>query len=204
MEDRPKLTSQSKGLTKYILKLPVPLVGVAAEAVNKKHAETVDILINYMSKMAFKAVITHDKEENPYEIWNTVILRFASTSVKNKGLFRLKFMWYKYKGSLKEFIANMHKMLTFSILAKLSEDLYNMVDNIIFINKVIVESPKSRKTKSTGTSKTSEKNSKDQTDSVAALIQELKKGKKKGKRGPYCAPGKHNLEATSHNAENCW
>ncbi|KNZ46535.1 uncharacterized protein VP01_7196g1 [Puccinia sorghi] len=47
-----------KGLTKYILKAPVPLVGAAAEEVNKKLAEKVDILIKYMSETAFKAVIT--------------------------------------------------------------------------------------------------------------------------------------------------
>ncbi|KNZ48081.1 hypothetical protein VP01_5929g2 [Puccinia sorghi] len=28
--------------------------------------------------------------------------------------------------------------------------------------------------------------------------------KKKGERGPYCAPGKHNPEATSHDADHCW
>ncbi|KNZ50339.1 hypothetical protein VP01_4483g1 [Puccinia sorghi] len=61
----------------------------------------------------------------------------------------------------------------------------------------------SRKTKSTGISKTSEKNSKDQTDSAAALMHDSKKGKKKGKRGPYCAQGKHNPEA-SHDAEHFW
>ncbi|KNZ49105.1 hypothetical protein VP01_5209g1, partial [Puccinia sorghi] len=27
---------------------------------------------------------------------------------------------------------------------------------------------------------------------------------KKNRQGPYCAPGKHNSEATSHDAENCW
>ncbi|KNZ54032.1 hypothetical protein VP01_3068g1 [Puccinia sorghi] len=35
-------------------------------------------------------------------------------------------------------------------------------------------------------------------------MHESKKGKRKGKRGPYCAPGKHNPEATSHDAEHCW
>ncbi|KNZ60467.1 hypothetical protein VP01_154g10 [Puccinia sorghi] len=35
-------------------------------------------------------------------------------------------------------------------------------------------------------------------------MHESKKGKKKGKHGPYCEPGKHNPEATSHNAEHCW
>ena len=34
-------------------------------------------------------------------------------------------------------------------------------------------------------------------------MHESKKGKKKGRRGPYCAPGKHNPEAT-HDAEHCY
>ncbi|KNZ51046.1 uncharacterized protein VP01_4111g1 [Puccinia sorghi] len=34
-------------------------------------------------------------------------------------------------------------------------------------------------------------------------MHESKKGKKKGKRGPFCAPRKHNAEATSHDAEHC-
>ncbi|KNZ58806.1 hypothetical protein VP01_185g8 [Puccinia sorghi] len=41
------------------------------------------------------------------------------------------------------------------------------------------------------------------SDTAAALMHESKKGKKK-KRGPYCAPGKHNPEATSHDADHCW
>ncbi|KNZ61831.1 uncharacterized protein VP01_13512g1, partial [Puccinia sorghi] len=59
-----------KGLTKYILEVPVPLAGAAAEAVSKKHAKTVDILMNFMSETAFEAVITPENEESPYEIWN--------------------------------------------------------------------------------------------------------------------------------------
>ncbi|KNZ49487.1 hypothetical protein VP01_498g4 [Puccinia sorghi] len=35
-------------------------------------------------------------------------------------------------------------------------------------------------------------------------MHESKKGKKKSRRGPYCAPGKHNPEATSHDADHCW
>ncbi|KNZ53879.1 hypothetical protein VP01_310g2 [Puccinia sorghi] len=31
-----------------------------------------------------------------------------------------------------------------------------------------------------------------------------KKRKKKCRRGPYCAPGKHNPKATSHDAKHCW
>ncbi|KNZ44006.1 uncharacterized protein VP01_9609g1 [Puccinia sorghi] len=40
-----------KGLIKYINKVPVALNGAAADAVNKKHAETVNILMNLMSEM---------------------------------------------------------------------------------------------------------------------------------------------------------
>ncbi|KNZ58915.1 uncharacterized protein VP01_1834g4 [Puccinia sorghi] len=53
-------------------------------------------------------------------------------------------------------------------------------------------------------SKTLEKTREEQTDSAAALMHESKKGKKKGRRGPYCAPGKHNPEAISHDAKHCW
>ncbi|KNZ52596.1 hypothetical protein VP01_3507g4 [Puccinia sorghi] len=44
-----------KGLFKYITEVTVALVGAAAKAVNKKHAKTVDILMKFMSKMAFEA-----------------------------------------------------------------------------------------------------------------------------------------------------
>ncbi|KNZ63824.1 hypothetical protein VP01_10982g1, partial [Puccinia sorghi] len=50
----------------------------------------------------------------------------------------------------------------------------------------------------------SEKSNEDQSDSAAALMHEWKKGKKKARRGPFCAPGKHNHEATSHDANHCW
>ncbi|KNZ54794.1 hypothetical protein VP01_2854g6 [Puccinia sorghi] len=68
----------------------------------------------------------------------------------------------------------------------------------------IVHLKESQKSKSTGVSKISEKTSEDQTDSAAALKHESKKGKKKGKHGPYCEPGKHNPEATSHDSDHCW
>ncbi|KNZ46822.1 hypothetical protein VP01_691g1 [Puccinia sorghi] len=53
-----------------------------------------------------------------------------------------------------------------------------------------------------GLTKPMEKKSEDQSDSAATLIHKSKKGKNKGKHGPYCAPGKHNPEATSHNADH--
>ncbi|KNZ58199.1 elongation factor 1 alpha [Puccinia sorghi] len=68
----------------------------------------------------------------------------------------------------------------------------------------IVHLEESRKTWSGTTSKALEKTSEEQPDSAAALMHESKKGKKKGCRGPYCPSGKHNPEATSHDAEHCW
>ncbi|KNZ52894.1 hypothetical protein VP01_3407g1 [Puccinia sorghi] len=70
--------------------------------------------------------------------------------------------------------------------------------------ETIVHLEESQKTLSGQTSKASNKASEEQTDSAAALMHKSKKGKKKGCRGPYCAPGKHNPEATSHDAEHCW
>lgn len=70
-------------------------------------------------------------------------------------------MRYEFKGNLAEYISDMHRMLTeiaicklgvpenilsLSILSKLSEDLYNVFDNII-MNEVIVESPAATLTK---------------------------------------------------------
>ncbi|KNZ50327.1 hypothetical protein VP01_448g8 [Puccinia sorghi] len=50
----------------------------------------------------------------------------------------------------------------------------------------------------------SKKTSEEHSDSAAALIHESKKGRKKTRRGPYCAPGKHNPEAIGHDADHCW
>ncbi|KNZ59304.1 hypothetical protein VP01_1762g3 [Puccinia sorghi] len=57
-----------KGLIMYITEAPVALAGAAANAANKKHTETVDILMNYMSETAFEAVVTPDNKESPFEI----------------------------------------------------------------------------------------------------------------------------------------
>ena len=230
---RIKAHLRHKGLIKYILEPPTALAGAAADAVAKKHAKTVDILMNYMSKTAFKAVGTPNNKDSPHGIWTQIISLYALTSVNNKGRVWLKFMRYEFKGDLKGFINDMHKMLTkialvklgvpnnilsFSILAKLSEDLWNVVDNII-LNKVIVESPaatltklqeivhlqESRKTTSTKMSSSQAKSTKEQSESASALMNESKKGKKKCRKdGPKCKPGKHNPAVTSHWPEFCW
>jgi hypothetical protein len=58
-----------KGLIKYINKPPIPLAGAAVNAVAKKRAKLVNIPMNYVSEIAFKAVITPENEESPFNIW---------------------------------------------------------------------------------------------------------------------------------------
>ncbi|KNZ50718.1 uncharacterized protein VP01_4275g4 [Puccinia sorghi] len=55
---RMKAHLRHKGLIKYITEAWVALSGAAADVVNKKHAKTVDILMNYMSETAFKTVVS--------------------------------------------------------------------------------------------------------------------------------------------------
>lgn len=228
---RIKAHLRHKGLLKYIFEPPVQLAGAAQDAVAKKHAETVDILMNFMSETAFESVITPDNEENPFAIWTQITTQYASTSSNNKGRVWLKFMRYEYRGNLSEFITDMHKMLIeialvklgvpdnilcFSILSKLSEDLWNVVDNII-MNDVIIESPNATLTKlqelvhleesrkkKTNQSTTTVK-SEEQSDAASALMHESKKGKRRGrKEGPICENGKHNPLVTTHSADACW
>ncbi|KNZ52501.1 uncharacterized protein VP01_3552g3 [Puccinia sorghi] len=73
------IKNSTKGLLTFVTKSshiteePAVLVGAAAEAVNKKQAETVNILMNYMSETTFEAIITPDNEESPYEIWSAIV-----------------------------------------------------------------------------------------------------------------------------------
>jgi hypothetical protein len=60
---------QHKGLIKYINKPPIPLARAAANAVAKKRAKLVNFLMNYVSEIAFKAVITPENKESPFNFW---------------------------------------------------------------------------------------------------------------------------------------
>ncbi|KNZ51366.1 uncharacterized protein VP01_3983g2 [Puccinia sorghi] len=136
-----------------------------------------------MPEMQLEAVVTPDNEENPYEIWN---LCDMSTREYSRTLFTI-----------------CTKCLRKSLWShSLSEDMYNIVENII-LNGVIVKRPsatliklqeivhleESWKKRTVLSSKTTEKSSKDQSNTAAALMHESKKGKKK---------------ATSHDADHCW
>ncbi|KNZ53707.1 hypothetical protein VP01_315g2 [Puccinia sorghi] len=140
---------------------------------------TPDILMNYMTETVFELVITPDNEENPHQIW-----------------------MYEFK----EFITDMHKMLTeiaicklavpnnilsFSILAQLNEDLYNVVKNII-MNEAICESPLLHSLSS----------------KKSYIWRSLGRPKinppQRKERDPYCESGKHNPSATSHDEDHCY
>ncbi|KAI7940222.1 hypothetical protein MJO28_013874 [Puccinia striiformis f. sp. tritici] len=224
------------GLSKYVLEPPLlGLAGAAAAAVATKHAEVVYILMNHIHETVFETVVTPDIAQDPHAIWDSINSRFASVSVNNKGRVWLRFMRYEYSGNLNDFIGDIRKLLneirllqlgvpdnilSFSILAKLSEDMYNIVDNII-MNEVICENPaavlsklqemvylgNSRKTKPIAKQvpKSSEEGA------ASALMHESTKGGKgKGRRQPKtqvkikCDPGKHNPAATSHDAAHCY
>ena len=141
-------------------------------------------------------------------------------------------MCYEFKGNLKEFISDMKRMLTeiamvklglpdniisFSILAELNEDLWNVVDTII-LKEVIFGSPQATLTKiqeivhleqsckskdsPTSTTKTNDTQSK----SASALMHKSKKGKHKSNkpRGPVCKDEKHNPQVKYHDHDHCW
>ncbi|KAI7957570.1 hypothetical protein MJO28_004665, partial [Puccinia striiformis f. sp. tritici] len=230
-------------LLKYVIEPPIDLSGAAATAVATKHAEVVHILMSHVSNPVFDMVVTPDIAESPFSIWESILARFASTSVNNKGRVWLRFMRYEYRGALGNFISDMRKMLneiqmlnlgvpdnilSFSILAKLSKDLYNLIDNII-MNEVICESPTavlsklqemvhldaSRKTKSNV--KPAQKSTEE--GAASALMHESSKGGKgkgrchqkprcdpgkPGENGKPGIPGKHNPAVTSHDEDHCW
>jgi hypothetical protein len=62
-----KVHLRHKGLIKYITKPPVQLAGSAANAVAKKHAKVVNILMTFMSKTTFKEFITPNNQEIPFK-----------------------------------------------------------------------------------------------------------------------------------------
>ena len=155
---RMKAHLRAKGLLKVCTSEPTDvsmLSGAALTNANKKRNEAVDILMNYMGDDAFNAVITPENDEKPHLIWSKIISRYASQSVNKKGRVWLKFMRFEYNGNLKDYIVECTKLingisivklgvpddvLCYSILAKLSKNLWNVVDNII-MNEELVKHP---------------------------------------------------------------
>ncbi|KNZ48834.1 uncharacterized protein VP01_5385g1 [Puccinia sorghi] len=89
---------QHKGLIKYITEAPVELSGAAADAVNKKHTETVNILMNYMSETAFEAVVIPDNKKSPFKIWSSITLCPSATLTKIQEIVHLKELCKNFSG----------------------------------------------------------------------------------------------------------
>ncbi|OAV85215.1 hypothetical protein PTTG_30694 [Puccinia triticina 1-1 BBBD Race 1] len=196
----------------------------------KKIKTTANILISHLSEVALQAVVTIKNEEKPEEIWNAIVDRYASSSVNNKACIWLKFMRYEYSGNLKDYLLDCQKMIrdfaivqlgipddiiSISILAKLSRDYWNVVDNIIMNESVIffpsrtlqklqelVYMRETRAVATTSTSKT-KTSSKVEKDTASAYKFEASDKSKKPKPAHPCSNGKHNPLAY-HPAWRCF
>ncbi|EFP85720.1 uncharacterized protein PGTG_11049 [Puccinia graminis f. sp. tritici CRL 75-36-700-3] len=121
----------------------------------KKRNETLNAIISHLSEEALDATVTPENEENPALLWASIVERYASSSVNNKARIWLKWMRYEFNGNLNSYLADCQKMIrecalvqlgipddiiSISILAKLSKDYWNVVDNII-MNEAIIFFP---------------------------------------------------------------
>ncbi|OAV85818.1 hypothetical protein PTTG_30247, partial [Puccinia triticina 1-1 BBBD Race 1] len=193
----------------------------------KKIKSTANILISHLTEIALEAVVTTENEEKPNEIWDAIVDRYASLSVNNKARIWLKFMRYEYGGNLKNYLIDCQKMIrefaivqlgipddiiSISVLAKLTKDYWNVVDNIIMNESVIFfpsctlqklqELVYMKETRAiTSTSKT-ETSIKAEKDSAIAYKNKAEKSKRPKPANP-CSNGKHNPLAF-HPAWRCF
>jgi hypothetical protein len=193
---------------------------------NKKRHKTANILISHLGDAVFDSVITAENKDKPSQIWTAITDRYASLSVNNKARVWLKFMRCEYPGNLKEYIDTCRKMInefsvvqlgipdniiSISILAKLSREHWNVVNNII-LNESIVFFPtrtlkklqelvymkdiRSETSTSTATSKNKSKVGSSKDESVSAFKSESRK--QRSNDNP-CSAGCHNLRPPIRN-----
>lgn len=177
-----------------------------------------NIIISHLGEVAFDSVVTINNEDKPALLWAAIVDRFASESVNNKARVWLQLMRYEYNGNLKDYLGDCQKMInefavvqlgipddiiSISILAKLSKDLWNVVDNII-MNESIVFYPsltlkklqelvfmkEARSIEAATTSKTSSSKSAVKEEGASAYKAESKNERPKPKHP--CSDGKHN------------
>ncbi|KAI7964700.1 hypothetical protein MJO29_002798 [Puccinia striiformis f. sp. tritici] len=190
--------------------------GEAASPAKKKVKVATNIIISHLSEVALEAVVTAENEDKPSEIWSAIVDRYASALINNKARIWLKFMRYEYGGDLKNYLVDCQKMIrefsivhlgipddiiSISVLAKLSKDYWNVVDNII-MNKSIIFFPSRtlrklqelvymKETRTSTTTSKTEPNVKVEKDSAIAYKTEAEKPKRPKPAHP-CSPGKHN------------
>ncbi|KAI7933821.1 hypothetical protein MJO29_016659 [Puccinia striiformis f. sp. tritici] len=190
-------------------------------------ASQASIVILVKSPWKLEAVVTAENEDKPSEIWSAIVDRYASASINNKARIWLKFMRYEYGGDLKNYLVDCQKMIrefsivhlgipddiiSISVLAKLSKDYWNVVDNIIMNESIIFFPSRTlrklqelvymKETRTSTTTSKTEPNFKVKKDSAIAYKTEAEKPKRPKPAHP-CSPGKHNPLAY-HPAWRCY
>ncbi|OAV89748.1 hypothetical protein PTTG_28586 [Puccinia triticina 1-1 BBBD Race 1] len=199
---------------------------ITEEGVNasskKKIKLTANILISHLSEVALQAVVTIKNEDKPKQIWDAIFNQYASSLVNNKAHIWLKFMQYKYGGSLKDYLIDCQKMIqefvivnlgipddiiSIFVLAKLTRDYWNVVNNII-MNELIIFFPsrtlqklqelvymketQAIATTSNASTSKNKVNVKMEKEAATAFKSEAADKSKKPKLAHPCSPGKHN------------
>jgi hypothetical protein len=199
---------------------------------NKKKAEASNVIISHLGDIAFDAVVTLTNEEDPKLLWNSIVKCFASDSINNKARYIwLKFMRYEYNGNLYTYLIDCQKMvkelsivkligipdniISISILAKLSKDYWNVVNNLIMNETILTPSRTLRKlqelvfmketrvTTAGSLSKNNDTQSTKPKDKGVSAFKSESDSKKRPKPSNPCNPGKHNPLAF-HPAWRCF
>lgn len=223
---RMQIHLKNRGLYEYCINENVgDLSGAALSNVIKKRIDAVDTIMNYLGDEAFDAIITPEIVEDPFKIWTKILSRYASQSVNNKGRVWLKFMRFEFNGNLSEYISECTKLineiaivklgvpdeiLCYSILAKLSKNMWNIVDSII-MNEQLMAHPdatlaklqemayldESRKAKNSSATNKNIAEGSEPTATVLLSQNQKRTNPQKKKIDPtrICSNGKHNPRA---------
>jgi hypothetical protein len=198
--------------------------GKKATIANKKKADASNIIISHLGDIVFDAVVTLSNKNDPRLLWNAIVEPFASDLINNKARIWLKFMRYEYSGNLHTYLIDCQKMvkelfivklgipddiISISILAKLSKDYWNVVDNLIMNKPSLTPSRTLRKLQElvfmketcSSSSKVTDSHPKPKDKGVSAFKADSKSKYKKPKNP--CDPGKHNPLAY-HPAWRCF
>jgi len=220
---RMKAHLRSKDLFHVCLSPQAPdLTPTSLEKDNRKISQAVDIIMRSLSNLAFETIINPENDEHPHLIWNKINDRYASKSFNNRGCLWLKFMRMEYRGDLKNYIQDCRNMMTdmsvvllgvpedilcFTILSKLTEDMWQTVDSIM-MNEDNIKSPEATLSKlqelvflDESRMKKSTQYKSEAPSTVTALFENQKKNP--NPRCQLCKPGHHNPKA-NHPEEKCW
>jgi len=179
-------------------------------AQNKKRYEASDILIQHLDDVSFDAIINATNKSDPYLIWKKINTKYASQSFNNKGKIWLNFIRHEFKGDMENYIKQCRKfinelavvkmgipedVLSYTILAKLSEEHYHHVKSIM-LKENLFQSPNkvlSKLTEISHIEKSRINKNNNQSTHLTALFKPTKLfSRNKPKLEHPCAPNKHN------------